>query len=346
MKDYTLMLIGDERSPVRRFLLPQRLLQRALVIAVALGIAFLAGIWDYWRLRADNAELGSLRIEAAEQRERIEIFGRTLATVESELARVQELERKVRVIANLPGAAATGGEGVAELAPGPNGRARKNAGDGVLMPPVGVPVERGVASPDGPDAPALKRTDQPPAVLQGQGGAQVEIQSLIDEGLQSAGGRRLHLMNGGAQQLGGVASLRAGSLEELVVQLEDKRSKLASMPSIWPARGWLTSGYGYRISPFTGRRHLHPGLDIAAEPGTAVFAPARGRVRFVGRKGPLGNTVVIDHGYGVRTLYGHNSELHVKIGEQVVRGQQIASVGSTGRSTGPHLHYVVEVNFD
>ena len=93
----------------------------------------------------------------------------------------------------------------------------------------------------------------------------------------------------------------------------------------------------------TNRVSISVRIDIAAETGTPVIAPARGLVSFVGHKGPLGQSVVINHGYGVRTVYGHNSEIHVKIGDEVVRGTLLASVGSTGRSTGPHLHYSVEV---
>ena len=108
-------------------------------------------------------------------------------------------------------------------------------------------------------------------------------------------------------------------------------------------RGWLTSGYGSRISPFTNRSQFHAGIDIAGERGTDVVAPARGEVVFAGPRGPLGNSLIIDHGYGIRTYYGHSDELYVKRGEVVRRGQRIAALGNSGRSTGPHLHYVVEV---
>lgn len=324
MKDYNLMLVGDERSPVRRFHIPGRLIQRALWAAGVIALIAVVGIWDYWRLRADNAELAELRVVAAEQREQIEVFKGTLDKVQSDISRVSELERKVRIIANLPGAAAAGGEDVTELAPEPEGRG--TPGEDAPMLPVGVPIT--------PQAEEL-----PEGEAMGQGGLEVHV-----DGLTTGGAQLLEEMDRHARVLGGAAAGRADSLDDLVEQLEEKRTKLASMPSIWPARGWLTSRYGYRISPFTGRRHLHAGIDIAAKPGTMVIAPAQGRVRFVGRKGPLGNAVIIDHGYGVRTFYGHNSEIHVKVGETVVRGQQIASVGSTGRSTGPHLHYVVEVN--
>ncbi len=324
MKDYNLMLVGDERSPVRRFHLPGAMLQKAAYGAGFVALLCLVGIWDYWRLRADNAELAELRVIAAEQREQIEVFQDTLETAQADIARVSELERKVRIIANLPGAAAAGGAGVAELAPEPAGHG--TPGEEMPMLPVGVPV-----TPQQDQLPEGTAPD-------GQGGIPHHI-----DGLTTGGAQLLEEMDDHARRLGEAAAIRSESLDDLVARLEQKRSKLASMPSIWPARGWLTSRFGYRISPFTGKRQLHAGIDIAARAGTMVIAPAAGRVRFVGRKGPLGNTLVIDHGDGVRTLYGHNSDIHVDVGDEVVRGQQIASIGSTGRSTGPHLHYVVEV---
>jgi murein DD-endopeptidase MepM/ murein hydrolase activator NlpD len=147
-----------------------------------------------------------------------------------------------------------------------------------------------------------------------------------------------------AQHLSGQVPTRKLSLEDLLEGLEGQTQKLAATPSIWPTSGYVTSGFGNRISPFTGREQFHAGLDIAADFGTIVVAPARGRVVFVGMNGPLGRMVELDHGYGLRTHYGHLASAFVKQGQTVERGVPIAAVGSTGRSTGPHLHYGVEVN--
>ena len=135
-----------------------------------------------------------------------------------------------------------------------------------------------------------------------------------------------------------------GVHKELVEYLEDQKSLLASTPSIWPVRGWLTSTFGYRTSPFTGRREMHKGLDIATRSGTPIIAPADGLVVFSGREGGFGNMIVIDHGYGITTRYGHCSALDAKLGQKIKRGDVIARVGNTGRSTGPHVHYEVAVN--
>ena len=140
------------------------------------------------------------------------------------------------------------------------------------------------------------------------------------------------------------ASLREQSLQETYELLKDQESLLSSRPSVWPTRGWVTSHFGYRISPFTGLRQLHEGMDIAASGGTKVHAPADGVVTFSGTEEGYGKVVVVNHGYGVVTRYAHNSEAFVKVGQRVRRGDAVAAVGNTGRSTGPHLHYEVRVN--
>ncbi len=125
--------------------------------------------------------------------------------------------------------------------------------------------------------------------------------------------------------------------------LKSRESLLVHTPLGYPVRGWITSPYGYRRDPFTGRREFHEGIDIAAPIGAPIRAPADGVVVFVGRKAGYGKMVIIDHGYGYSTAYGHCSRILVKVGQKVKRGQLIAKVGNTGRSTAPHLHYEVRV---
>jgi len=145
-------------------------------------------------------------------------------------------------------------------------------------------------------------------------------------------------------QLKGAASRQEASLQMLIEYFEDKRSLHASTPSVWPVRGWVTSRYGARISPFSGISKLHEGIDIAAQTGTPVVASADGVVVKAAFSTGYGNMVEISHGYGIRTLYAHNSRLNVKAGQRVHRGDVIAYAGDSGSSTGPHLHYEVTVN--
>lgn len=140
------------------------------------------------------------------------------------------------------------------------------------------------------------------------------------------------------------SELESQSVEELFEVLKGRRLQLAATPSILPVNGWVTSHFGYRIDPFTGGRGFHRGMDIAARTGTPIVAPAQGVVSFAGKFGSFGNTVKIFHGYGISTLYAHADDLLVRSGQRVNRGDVIATVGSTGRSTGPHLHYEVHVH--
>ena len=144
--------------------------------------------------------------------------------------------------------------------------------------------------------------------------------------------------------LSDAATAQAESLADLVAHLEDQSARLQATPSVVPTKGWVTSTFGYRTSPFTGGREFHRGLDIAGRVGTPVYAPAAGVVRYSGERRALGKSVSIKHGYGVESIYGHLDELIAKRGQTVARGERIGTMGSTGRSTGPHLHYQVQVN--
>ncbi len=134
------------------------------------------------------------------------------------------------------------------------------------------------------------------------------------------------------------------SLEELKDAVIQRTDRLSHTPSIYPVSGKITSKFGYRKSPFSRRQEFHDGLDIGAPYGTTVVATADGMVTFVGYRSGYGRTVTISHGYGFETSYCHNSSTLVKVGQQVKKGQAIAKVGSSGRSTGPHLHYMVKHN--
>ncbi len=137
------------------------------------------------------------------------------------------------------------------------------------------------------------------------------------------------------------------TLEEKSVVLErfyeQNSLMLASTPSIWPVRGYLVSSFGKRKDPFTGEPDFHPGVDIVSRVGSPVVATADGIVLYTSRRGAYGNTVVIDHKYGMMTLYGHLKGYNARPGKKVKRGDVIGYLGNTGRSRGPHLHYEVWV---
>jgi murein DD-endopeptidase MepM/ murein hydrolase activator NlpD len=330
MERYSLIVVAGETAPIRRLDVRKDIVRRAILGAAIAACLVVIGLVDYVRVRIDHVELKALRTETAQQQAQIESFDETLSGVEAKLARLRNFERKVRIIANLPGSVATGGEVVTavgssdggDLEAALNGEGAVMASDDERSGDEDGEPEDGSARPEAPEAP---------------------VPTGAEEASRAPHADRVSVLREDAERLGVIAGARELSLADLLEKLEDKRHRLASTPAIWPAKGWLTSRFGNRISPFTGARQFHAGIDIAGARGTDVIAPARGRVVFAGTRGPLGRTLVIEHGYGVRTLFGHNDENVVKRGQKVERGQVVASLGNSGRSTGPHLHYVVEV---
>lgn len=134
-----------------------------------------------------------------------------------------------------------------------------------------------------------------------------------------------------------------GKLHALFSKQQDKLYFWASLPSAWPTRGWVTSVFGSKRG-WGGRGRVHEGIDIAGPRGTPIVAPGDGIVTYAGYRHGYGKAIVIDHGYGISTLYGHCSAFYVEEGQRVERGTLIAAIGNTGRSTGPHLHYEVRVD--
>jgi len=168
---------------------------------------------------------------------------------------------------------------------------------------------------------------------------------------------------GGPEDVTGLESIELPDfllmLDELSVEMDDRGQKLSVldtllmdrslhdriMPSVSPVKnGWVSSGYGKRTDPFTGKKELHKGVDLAGKEGSGVLSVGDGIVTWAGERTGYGNLVEVTHGNGYVTLYGHNKKLLVAVGDTVKKGQQIAVLGSTGRSTGPHVHFEVVHN--
>lgn len=139
------------------------------------------------------------------------------------------------------------------------------------------------------------------------------------------------------------ADVTENSVRNLQIHLEDQDTLLSATPSLLPAKGWKTSGFGFRVDPYTGLQQMHNGRDISANIGAPVVATGDGQVVWAGPQGAYGNVIMIDHGHNLTSLYAHLSEMSVAVGDFVERGRLIGKVGNTGRSTGPHLHYEVRV---
>lgn len=287
----TLFVLTNDASRSRQLKIPFRLLKALGAASVFLILVFSFVVFDYARLKTNYFSLSTLKKENTAQRIELQTISGKIKDLESQIAKLNIFDRKIRIIAN-----------IAEP---------KNSGS----------------------------SDQ----LMGMGG-----DSSAEENYFSTPGAKkdelVKKMRDEITQLEEMAKSQENSFTELQEYLMKKSSFLAATPSIWPARGWVTSAFGERVSPFTGFPQMHGGLDIANRVGTPVIAPADGIVVRADADTGLGKTVAISHGYGIKTTYGHLSEIKVRTGQKVKRGTEIGTMGNTGRSTGPHLHYSVSLN--
>ena len=189
--------------------------------------------------------------------------------------------------------------------------------------------------PFGPDAAPHPRS-------RGIGGARID-DARFDAAAREAGRRQAGTPADDADRLAEAVAAEGESLRALERLISRAGKALASLPSRWPVRGAVNSEFGGRASPWTKGGEFHGGIDIAAERGTPVHAPAAGTVAFAGPHAEYGLTVMVDHGPDLRTIYGHLSKVAVTVGQKVARGAELGLTGNTGRSSGPHLHYEILV---
>ncbi len=140
-----------------------------------------------------------------------------------------------------------------------------------------------------------------------------------------------------------IIDFEVDNVDDININLSEQYNLLKHKPSIMPTYGWITSKFGERKDPFTGKKEFHPGIDIANDYNTPIYASADGEVIYAGVLSGYGNVIKIDHGYGYITMYAHLKKILVSNGTKVSRHQLIAKMGSTGKSTGPHLHYEVRL---
>lgn len=280
-RQYTLILIGDRSSSVRKVQVAHRTLQGAAWGLAALALVGAGATAHYASMLATRGDAGAVRAENARLRSQLHAVEERISHITSTLDRVEQVDAKLR------------------------GTVKKLQGPGSPTPASDTPAQ-----------------PERPVGATGIGGPVSSRLALLDQ----------------------AAASQESSLRTLHDYFEKQETRLSSAPNSWPARGWVTSDFGERLDPYTAERMMHQGLDIATAPGHPVTAPSDATVTFAGTENGYGKVLVLDHGYGVNTRYGHLSAIFVKTGQRVKRGTRVAAVGNTGRSTGPHLHYEVRVN--
>lgn len=315
-KTITIYLYTSDEQKTRRWVIPVTYFKVSLFVTSVVVLIFLTGFIDYFGLLAQSLENKKLKIENLNLKKQFQVVEGKLDSLQSALDRVTNISNKLKLITDT------------KLSDRPeklNFPAQQIAGN------QNNPTNEKINPQD------LEQSDtyvgQEPALnsMKGEVASEKALSNYstlvirIDEAIKES-------------------NLKEQSVIELWELLSDRQSLLAATPSIRPARGPIGSRFGYRVDPFNGKQRMHAGLDIVASPGTPVRAPADGVVSFAGWDEQYGKLISIDHGYGVLTRYAHNSQIYVQVGQKVSRYDVISAIGSTGRSTGPHLHYEVRVD--
>jgi len=308
---YTILIVPDKPSQVRRLILPSWLIQGA-----SAGLAFIvllacAMLFDYWYVMSQIGENKQLKLENRRLRQQVQIFQNKITTVESTMERVKTFATRLKVIMHVEEQPSSLQNKIPEANSNINTSAYTSG-----TPGLSAALISGENSPD-PQSPDPEKKE-----------LQKEYTQLENQ----------------ITKLNLDAFETEEQLQDEYEILYDKKAFLAALPTRQPAPGYFTSGFGIRTSPIGDRIKMHEGLDIANRLGTLIRAPADGEVTFADSKAGYGLTLVLNHGYGIETWYGHLKHFVVKRGDTLKRGAKIALLGNSGRSTGPHVHYEVRVH--
>jgi murein DD-endopeptidase MepM/ murein hydrolase activator NlpD len=321
---YTVVIFRGSTAKPLRFSFPRKLVSRLLIVGAILVLVDILVLSHYVIRTGEVWELSSFREEALSGREQTEAFSTAVDDLKKRLISMKEVNQRLRVMLGIESPKA------GDMA---NGRGGEDA-----------------PFPAGNSLSGSEKTLQHDAAIQLLNSGDSSQSSLAGQTSPFAGSsglteqERIASLKDSIDWLSKEATIQEQSLQELSLAAEKKSSRWAATPSIWPVKGWVTSGFGPRVSPFTEKPAWHDGLDIGAAANAPVQAPAQGRVTAIGFDPKLGNLVRIDHGFGIETLYGHLAKALVKEGQRVKRGEVVGLVGSSGLATGPHLHYMVKVN--
>lgn len=318
---YTIVVFRGSTAKPIRFSFSRKLVRRLVIAGCILLLADFLVISHYVIRTREVWELTSFRTEAMSAREQTVAFSSAVDDLKQRLLSMKEVNQRLRVMLGIE---------VPKAGDMVNGRGGEE-----------VPLPEGDQMPSGGSNKASDLTSG--NSLQGiEGHDEQSSLASLDSSRDD-----LHVaasVKDGLEWLSREATAQEQILNELEQAAEQRSTRWAATPSIWPVKGWVTSGFGPRVSPFTEKPAWHDGLDIGAAPNAPVQAPAQGRVTATGFDPKLGNIVRLDHGFGIETLYGHMAKVLVKDGQRVNRGDVVGLVGSSGLSTGPHLHYMVKVN--
>lgn len=318
-KKVTMFVVSNQTGKTRKIVLSAAWLKALSFISAVVIIIFAAGLVDYFGLLLQAMENKRLKAENAQLFKQFQVVESKVSALENSLERVKTFTTKLKLITNVDaedritkltmGSKPAAGQQIEEYEP----MVQREGGDSLESQDQMFANTKPLNDQVGELA--AEDSDKDYASLV------VRIEKAVKE-----------------------TQLKEQSVIDLWESLSERQSLLNSTPNIKPAKGWITSRFGYRVSPFSGKTALHAGLDIAAAPGSPVYAPADGVIVFASYDESYGKLITVDYGYGVTTRFGHLSQIYVQAGQRVSKWDVVGAVGNTGRSTGPHLHYEVRIN--
>ncbi|MCP5395655.1 MAG: M23 family metallopeptidase [Sphingomonadaceae bacterium] len=317
----------------------QIILATAIVVALlAWGISMAGMAWTQYRAQADRASLLQREAQVASAKERVDAYRDDIDDVAQDLQRRQDVIEKMTATLDLPEDAQA-----EETVSDSSTEAEKAiAKVSASMPEAAALVRieaRQIAYVERLTRYADRRARRAEQAIRKLG---LNPETMLKNASSEAMGGPFEGIFGGK---GATIDPRFERLGLSLARMEALESGLDSIPQYLPANVMMvTSSYGYRRDPFTGAATMHSGLDFKGPMGAPIYAAAKGTVSFVGRKSGYGNVVEVSHGNGLMTRYAHMSKFNAKLGQEVAAGDVIGAIGSTGRSTGPHLHFEVRIN--
>jgi murein DD-endopeptidase MepM/ murein hydrolase activator NlpD len=319
---YTIMIIPEKTSKVRKFVVPSWLMRGTAAAFAFTALLAMVMVIDYWFVMNQIGENKDLKLENRRLRQQVQVFKSKMTTVENTMDRIKTFTTRLKIIMDYNTEDKTSMLQSVRTKPVPVAGGGSRLAQGTPTETPGVPL--------GP-SPELNTS-----ALLVDGIALSPEEALLRKDYEELDTR--------LASVGGEALTVEQMLQEQHEVLVDQKAYLRALPVRYPAIGYNTSGFGIRRSPISDRVKMHEGCDIAARPGTIIRAPADGTVTFASTKSGYGQTMIVEHGYGLETWYAHTSQFMAHPGQKVRRGDKIAKVGNTGRSTGPHVHYEVRVH--
>lgn len=321
-RKYQIIVLSPNQDKQRTFSMRAFWLVLAFALFLVLGMGNY-GFWQYYKATHSLPQaLNNAEERLESQRIQVLALAKKAQHLEDDLARVQQFDASLRMMLDVTSSVplevhGDDVESAGDAVHSQNSNSEGHTDDGASS----------VTSPSG--LPKISND----AIRLGLGTLPLHRQELLT--------RKIHAF---LDTLHSSVLLEEVHQQELIKAMRAQQGILAATPSIWPTKGKLTSRFGWRIAPTTGASTFHKGIDIGKNNGAPIVAPADGTVTFAGRQSGYGNCVEIRHANGITTMYAHMKSYTVTRGQKVKRSDVIGYVGSTGRSTGPHLHYEVRVN--